>query len=118
MAQMVKSMEQFVWIPPVRNWFETIKLEYRKLAAKNNLPPYEKVTPRHEDVAEFYKPKASKTFNARDSEMCPCWKDRLVQRYKVTHEQIDDWSYHLQQIRPGTFSVHPFWDVLAQVDYC
>lgn len=118
LAQMVKAMEQFVWIPPVRTWFESIKFDYHKYAVKNSLPLYDRVIPRSEDVAEYYKVKASKVFNNIGASMCPCWKERVARRYKVSLEMIDNWSYHLQLIRPGIFSVHPFWEALASVDYC
>jgi hypothetical protein len=118
MAQMVKAMECFVWIPPVRTWFESIKTDYAKFALKHKLPQYDRVTPRSEDVAEYYKVKSSRTFDNIHADMCPCWKERVAKRYKVSFEMIDSWSSHLQQVRPGSFSVHPFWEALALVDYC
>jgi hypothetical protein len=117
-AQMIKSMERFVWIPPVRTWFESCKIDYGKFATKYKLPQYNNVAPRTEDVVEFYKVQSSSKYNNIDATMCPCWKERVARRYKVSLEMIDSWSFHLQLVRPGSFSVHPFWEALASVDYC
>lgn len=118
MMAMVKAMEVFVWIPPVRQWFELLKLEYAEIAIAENLPPFDIVKSRHEDVAEYYKVKSSMNMQNIEVTMCPCWKERVAKRYKVSLDMIDNWSSHLMSVRPGSFSVHPFWEALASVDYC
>lgn len=114
--QMVKSMSYFVVIPPVRIWFSRLIDDYAIYAADNNLPPYREIKARTDDSSEIHKVQALQ-FDAGQIDMCPCWLDRVATHYAVETHVVLDWSERLQFVRPGTFSIHPFWQIMADIDY-
>lgn len=114
--QMIQATYTFVVIPPVRKWFDSLIQEYTIYAIKHMLPFYNEIRARTDDSSEIHKVQAL-CLPAEQLDMCPCWVDRLASHYKVDVSMVLDWSEHLQLVRPGLFSIHPFWQIMADVDY-
>lgn len=103
MCALAKSLLPFAMPPELFGWLKSFL----------DLPVADQIQPLKEDIIADWKPMAG-----RHAWSILSFTEQTAAWYGVEQDMVTSWLEHVVALKPGVFSHHPMWEVMAKRDYC